>query len=457
MNLRRWMGDTIARRFVLPILLAIGATLTLNVLFIDTAGVWGRPSLTESGLMHSAATVVRIIETQPEENRASIAEAVGTSEYRLQWYPGPDPVELSPRLRHNFPEGLTALQALFGDSPGRRIFFLDHDSLEIGTARFERDPAWEEQAYFMGIELADGSWLIFTVPEWRWGLAPVLRRWLMRFVAILSLLACSMLAARSLARPIERFAQAVQRFGADPRAPAIPLSGPQEMRKTIEAFNAMQERIGRFVQDRTAMLAAISHDLRTPLTRMRLRAELIDDPAQQRKLFRDVDEMQGMIDAALAFFRDDFAQEPATRFDLPELLKSLVDDYGDQGETVGYEGPDHASHPGRPHALRRVFANLVDNAIKYGTPPCITLRMAPGEAEVRVRDHGPGIADDALEEVFQPFHRLDASRNRGTGGVGLGLTSARSIVRAHGGDLTLRNHPEGGLEALVVLPVADVR
>jgi len=450
-NLGRWMGDTIARRFVLPILLAFAATLTLNVLFIDVAGVWGRPSLTESGLMNSAATVVRIAEAQPAESRASIAEAAGTSEYRLQWYAGPDPVELSPRLRHNFPEGLAALQALFGDS-SRQLFFLDHDSPEIGTARFERDPAG--QAYFMGVELTDGSWLVFSVPEWRWGLAPALRRWLMRIVAILSLLACAVLAARSLARPIERFAGAVQRFGADPRAPAIPLSGPLEMRKTIEAFNAMQERIGRFVADRTAMLAAISHDLRTPLTRMRLRAELIDDPVQQRKLFRDVDEMQGMIDAALAFFRDDFAQEPPTPFDLPELLKSLVDDYGDQGETVGYEGPDHASHPGRPHALRRVFANLVDNALKYGTPPRITLRMTAEEARVTVRDHGLGIAEEALEEVFQPFCRLDASRNRGTGGVGLGLTSARSIVRAHGGELTLHNHPEGGLEARVVLPVA---
>lgn len=450
-NLGRWMGDTIARRFVLPILLAFAATLTLNVLFIDVAGVWGRPSLTESGLMHSAATAVRIAEAQPAESRASIAAAAGTSEYRLQWYAGPDPVELSPRLRHNFPEGLAALQALFGDS-ARQLFFLDHDSPEIGTARFERGPAGEEQGYFMGVELTDGSWLVFSVPEWRWGLAPVLRRWLMRIVAILSLLACAVLAARSLARPIEQFAGAVQRFGADPRAPAIPLTGPLEMRKTIEAFNAMQERIGRFVADRTAMLAAISHDLRTPLTRMRLRAELIDDPVQQRKLFRDVDEMQEMIDAALAFFRDDFAQEPATPFDLPELLKSIVDDYGDQGETVDYEGPDHASHTGRPHALRRVFANLVDNAIKYGTPPSITLRMTAGEAEVTVRDRGQGIVEEKLEEVFQPFHRLESSRNRGTGGVGLGLTSARSIVRAHGGELTLRNHAESGLEALVVLP-----
>jgi signal transduction histidine kinase len=224
------------------------------------------------------------------------------------------------------------------------------------------------------------------------------------------------------------------------------------LRDTIQAFNAMQARIGRFVQDRTTMLAAISHDLRTPLTRMRLRAELIDDPVQQWKQFRDVDEMQEMIDAALAFFRADFAQEPATRFDLPELLKFIVDDYGDQGETVGYEGPGHAPHPGRPHALRRVFANLVDNAIKFGTPPSITLRMAVEEAQVTIRDHGQGIAEGALEAVFQPFHRLESSRNRGTGGVGLGLTSARSIVRAHGGELTLRNHADGGLEALVVLP-----
>lgn len=455
MNLRPWMGDTIARRVVFSIALAIAATLTLNAIVVDVAGVgtWGRASITETGMLHTVATVVRIVEAQPVENRAAIVEAVGGAEYRLQWYAGPDPIEITPRIQRNFREGLNALRRLL-DEPERRIFFLDYDNPEIRTARFYRDPARDSRAYFMGIELTDGSWLLFTAPEWRWGLPPGWRFALKFLVGTIALAASAMLMARSLVRPIEQLALGVQRFGADQRAPPIPLAGPVELRKTIEAFNAMQERIGRFVEDRTAMLAAISHDLRTPLTRMRLRAELIDDPVQQRKLFRDVDEMQGMIDAALSFFRDDFAQEPATPFDLPELLKSIVDDYGDQGEAVDYEGPDHASHTGRPHALRRVFANLVDNAIKYGTPPSITLRMTAGEAEVTVRDRGQGIVEEKLEEVFQPFHRLESSRNRGTGGVGLGLTSARSIVRAHGGELTLRNHADSGLEALVVLPRA---
>ncbi len=453
MRLQPWLGDTIARRFVSPILLAFGATLLMNALFVSFAGVWGQQSLSEAGLLNSAATAVRIMESQPREARPAIAAAAGTVDYRLTWYPGEAPLRITERLRDNFNEALPSLQALFGDTP-RSIIFFASSSPEMDEARFGFEATRGAKAHFMGVQLLDRSWAIFTVPEWRWGLTSRMRTAMELAFALASVLLLAMVTARSLARPIEQLAAAVRRFGTDPQAPPIPPVGPAELRDTIEAFNAMQARISRFVQDRTVMLAAISHDLRTPLTRMRLVAEFTAEP-QQGKLFRYVDEMQEMVDSALTFFRDDASQEPLTRFDLPELLKSIIDDYGDQGIALRYEGPDHGTHHGRPHALRRAFGNLIDNAVKYATSPTVYLRLASGHAEVCIRDEGPGLPEEALEQAFAPYHRLETSRNRASGGVGLGLTAVRSIVRAHGGEIRLVNRPSGGLEARVDLPTAQ--
>lgn len=453
MSLRRWLSDTIARRFVLIILLAFGATLLMNLLFVSFAGVWGRPSLPEAGLLNGAATAVRIIESQPPEARPTIAAAASTADYRLTWYPGNAPLRITERLRHNFDEALPSLQALLGDDP-RTIIFFTSDSPEMEEARFGFEPAQDRVTHFMGIQLLDRSWVIFTVPEWRWGLSPAVRTAMELAFALASILLLAVATARRLAFPIEKLAAAVRRFGTDPQAPPISPDGPAELRETIEAFNAMQGQISRFVQDRTAMLAAISHDLRTPLTRMRLVAEFVDEP-QQGKLFRYVDEMQEMVDSALAFFRDDASQEPFTGFDLPELLKSIIDDYGDQGITLNYEGPDHGRHHGRPHALRRAFVNLIENAVRYATPPTVHVRLTSSRSEILICDEGPGLPEADLEQAFAPFHRLETSRNRASGGVGLGLAAARSIVRAHGGEVWLSNRPSGGLEARVDLPAAQ--
>jgi signal transduction histidine kinase len=201
------------------------------------------------------------------------------------------------------------------------------------------------------------------------------------------------------------------------------------------------------------MLAAISHDLRTPLTRMRLRGEFIDDQEQQARLFRDVDEMQNMVDEALAFFRDDASVEETTSFDLPHVLLTVANDYADQDVDIGYAGPAHAVYRGRPFTLKRAFTNLIDNAVKYGKTPEIELSCGEMALVVAIRDRGPGIPAEALDNVFRPYYRVDGSRNRASGGVGLGLTVAQAIVHGHGGEIILQNRPEGGLEARIVLPV----
>ena len=263
-----------------------------------------------------------------------------------------------------------------------------------------------------------------------------------------------MLAARQFAGPIKELAAAVRGFGVNPHAPPIPESGPRELRQVVRTFNEMQAQIQKFVSYRTMMLAAISHDLRTPLTRMRLRGELIEDAEQQARLFRDVDEMQAMVDGALAFFRDDAVTEPTTTFDLANLLLTLTNDYADQRIGILYHGPVHEVYQGRPFALQRAFNNLVENAIKYGTPPEIKLEREPHALVVSVLDRGPGIPGKALADVFLPYYRVERSRNRNTGGVGLGLTVAQAIVHTHGGTIALTNRQVGGLEVLVTLPVA---
>jgi signal transduction histidine kinase len=273
----------------------------------------------------------------------------------------------------------------------------------------------------------------------------------------LSISLITALAARQFAQPIEKLAAAVREFGVNPQSSALAESGPRELRQVVRTFNEMQAQIQRFLAHRTLMLAAISHDLRTPLTRMRLRGELIDDTDQQARHFRDVDEMQPMVDGALAFFRDDAVTETMTHFDLPQMLMTIVNDYADRQIELRYEGPAHAVYKGRPLALKRVVTNLVENALKYATPPSLELRREIRAYVVVVRDQGPGIPAHALENVFLPYYRVEKSRNRNTGGVGLGLTVAQAIVQGHGGEIILENSPTGGLEARVLLPVTSER
>jgi signal transduction histidine kinase len=205
------------------------------------------------------------------------------------------------------------------------------------------------------------------------------------------------------------------------------------------------------------MLAAIGHDLRTPITRLRLRAEFMDDDEQRRKMLADLDEMEQMISATMAFARDDAAAEPASPIDIAALCRTVVDEAADArpelAEKITYEGPERLTARARPVALKRALANLVSNALTYGGAARLRLSTAEGGmVRLEIEDDGPGIPEAEIERVFQPFRRLEESRNRETGGTGLGLTIARNILRAHGGDVVLRNRPGGGLTAVASLP-----
>jgi len=224
------------------------------------------------------------------------------------------------------------------------------------------------------------------------------------------------------------------------------------MRRAAKAFNTMQARLPRLVNDRARLLAAISHDLKTPLTRMRLRAELLEDNDLRVRLLADIDEMSHLVETTLDFVHDTAGDEPARPLDVDAILSALQADYEDAGRTVDIDGQMMAPFSGRPQALRRALANLVDNALNYAGTAAIEIDDGPSVLELRIIDRGPGLPEEALERVLEPFQRGETSRSRATGGTGLGLAIARSIARAHGGELTLANRPGGGLIAQLRLP-----
>jgi signal transduction histidine kinase len=271
-------------------------------------------------------------------------------------------------------------------------------------------------------------------------------------ILALVMLGLIILAARRVTRPLKALAANAEAFGRGAATPPLAESGPDEARRLIHAFNQMQERLTRFVGDRTRMLAAIGHDLRTPITSLKLRAELVDDEDTRTKMLATLDEMQHMTEATLAFARDDASAEPSRSVDLAALIESLVDDLAGMGRPVTFADAPRLAYSCRPTALKRAIGNLIENAIQYGERARVSLAATPSGPVIIVDDDGPGIPPDRIDEVFKPFTRLETSRSRETGGTGLGLSIARSIVLAHGGQVTLANRKGGGLRAEIHLP-----
>lgn len=314
-----------------------------------------------------------------------------------------------------------------------------------------------ERRLLVSMELPDGEWLNVHVTLNRF-LPFVTDTFL---VAFLGMLVADVLlvgwAVSQFGRPMRELALAADRLGVDVNAPALAEQGSQEEIRAAHAFNTMAERIRRFVRDRTFLLTAIGHDLRTPITRLKLRAEWMDDEEQQGKMLQDLDELEGMVAATLAFGRDDASNEAPAMIDLAELLRTILDEVADTKpdcpDATQYDGPDHLPLRARPVAMKRALANLIINGVKYGDHVCATLQPSNrGVVTILVEDDGPGIPPGETERVFEPFYRLEPSRNRETGGTGLGLPIARNIVRAHGGDVVLSNRAAGGLRATVTLP-----
>ena len=350
----------------------------------------------------------------------------------------------------NVPQDHIALAAHY-NSP-----FTDRRAFRVMRERMNRAGAPNELffavPFAIGVKSADGGWTEVRPQHGAW-LDPWQERMALWFV--LSALAVAPLAylfARRLSAPIRRFAQAAERLGRDPRAPPLSLDGSAEIGVATQAFNDMQERLRRYVEDRTAMVGAIAHDLRTPLTRLRFRIENVPED-QRAKMAADIDQMEEMIAAALAFVRDASRPGERTPLELSSLLESLCDEMAETGADTEVATGDKVVIEGDPLALRRLFANLLDNAVKFGGQARARVFREGPDAIVEIADAGPGIPACDAERVFEPFYRREPSRSRQTGGIGLGLAVARSIARGHGGDVDLDNRVLGGLTVRVHLPV----
>ena len=302
------------------------------------------------------------------------------------------------------------------------------------------------------IALRDGTWVTFDSQLSPQATAVPLRLALTLLILLGTVIALSLVAVRWVTGPLAELATAAEKLGEDINRPPLPEKGPIEAQRAARAFNTMQRRLSRFIADRTRIFTAMSHDLKTPITRLRLRTEMLEDEALRAKFGKDLEEMEAMVTQTLDFLRDAGTQEAVQRIDALALLESLQTDYQDTGSRVEIEGSIARPYTGRPLALRRCLTNLVDNAIRYGSRATIKVEDSADMLTVRVLDDGPGIPQQELEQAFEPFFRGEASRSRETGGTGLGLGIARNIARAHGGDLVLRNRPEGGLEATLTLP-----
>ena len=469
---RRLVGglapDTVVGRtalvLVAALLLSLGATLVV-------VAVQRSEALMALGARNAAdrvAALADVLQETPVEQRAAALRSADTPGFRAGWGTAPLVVEDEPEgialamanvLRRRLP-GLEVRASTLppphadppangGPVPGvgfihhhHRLGHLQHGNTGMGPA------------LRISVRLIDGSWLNAFAPlekpetMWRPGfLVPVA-------LALLIVTGAALLAVRRAAQPFGTFAVAAERLGVDVAAPPLSEAGPREVRRAAHAFNVMQARIRRFVEDRTQMLAAISHDLRTPITRLKLRAEFVEDEAERARMLADLDDMERMISATLAFARDDAAREDRRPVDVAAMIQGLVDDFAAAGAAAAYHGPDSLVVAARPMALKRAVTNLLDNAVKYGHGARAGLERRGPEVVLTIDDDGPGIPDHDCERVFSPFVRLEASRCRDTGGTGLGLSIARAAIRAHGGDILLANRLGGGLRVTVALPAA---
>ncbi|MGB0670995.1 MAG: ATP-binding protein, partial [Rhodospirillales bacterium] len=310
------------------------------------------------------------------------------------------------------------------------------------------------------LQLSDGHWVNVMAPFVRLEAFWTSGFFLSEMALTLTVLMIAFWAVNRSSSPLRLFTRAADRLGRDVDAPPVPEEGLAEVRAAAQAFNRMQARLKSHIQDRTQMLAAISHDLRTPITRLKLRAEFLDDDDMRIRMLADLDTMESMIAGTLAFARDDATHEPAGVFDLVTLVAEVVTGQRELGRDVTLTAPEVCPVLARPLALRRALGNLIDNAVTYGKRARVTLDGEAGEGgtlRIRVADDGPGIPEEAWDNVFKPFYRLDASRNLETGGSGLGLAVVRSVARAHGGEVRLANLEPRGIEIALVLPIGAAR
>jgi signal transduction histidine kinase len=468
---RRLLPDTLAGWVIVVLIggLALSQCVTLAVNYRTRTGT--ATVLEHFRIAERVADVVRLVGGSPPEQRQRMLSSLAGPTLRAGWSARPSIPDAPPGDWHAQLFGEVVQSALWDVSWRElRVALVEAPPAAVRTAAAVPDRrraatpgvarsvneiiAEHERASVLrvSLQLDDQTWLNFEAPlvDERNVASP----WSVPLLALaaLAILAASIWAVRRLTAPLTTLADAAEQLGRDVNAAPLSETGPQELRQAAHAFNLMQERIQRFVRDRTLMVAAMSHDLRTPITRLRLRAEFVEDEEQRRRMLADLADMESMVDSTLAFVREEASTEATSSADLVSLVASVCEDRADVSFVVDPQVGSRLPYPCRPVALVRCLANVVDNAVKYAGSAEVHLAATESSVVVIVDDRGPGIAAVDHERAFAPFTRLDASRNRDTGGTGLGLTIARAIARAHGGEVSLEDRPGGGLRVRVVLP-----
>lgn len=468
---RRWLPRSLFGRLM--------AVLVLGLVAAQAVGLWislaerDQLMLRAAGLQPAqrVADLVLLLDPMDDGERQRIVRVLNAPPLMVRLLPQPEPWPAPAESAPAPPPGALAHLALYraalrtalGDErpaqvqwlpphPGRAVALAERAANPRGGGRGDERMRHVGMVFGAQVALQGGQWLRVDsrLPPSEASLPMRLLGSLA--VLLLAVLALSWWAVRRVTQPLRHLAEAADALGRDLHRPPLPDDGPEEVQRANRAFNTMQTRLARYIEDRTRMLAAMSHDLKTPLTRMRLRAEMLDDDALRERFEHDLDEMSQMVSDTLEFMRGVDAPAERRPVDVMAVLESLQADQEAMGRTVTLQGRSDAPWTGDAARLRRCVGNLVDNAVLYGGQADVQVEDGPTALHIRVRDAGPGIPAAQLEQVFEPFFRLEASRNRVTGGSGLGLGIARNIARQAGGDVTLRNRPEGGLEACVTLP-----
>ena len=437
--------------FVANVIAAILIALAMNFLFLRLSGSLSNPPLRQVNELAMAAGVAKTLNRIPVNDRSSLAQDLSDDDINISWFSNHErlPILDSYKEEEKFSRIRQNIIELLGFE-NTRILFTDSDDESWAPA----EEPYDERFYALAIQLEDDSWLRFSTRARLWGLNSGTRWLLVSVFVLLSTILISWVFGLWVTHPMRTFARAVEQFGIGAQRQPLKLRGPIEIRETQAAFNAMQTQIHRLLEGRTAMFSAISHDLRAPLTRLKLRSEFVDEKHQRQKIMSDIDELQSMVEACLVYFQQESQPEEMTRLELSELLHSVVDNFRDMGKTVTYRYAQAVIHEGQPTALKRAMTNLIDNAVKYAGHADVALYVTESTIVITVQDEGPGVPPECLSRLFDPFYRVEGSRNTQTGGYGLGLAASRSAVHFHGGELTIANRQPRGLIATIQLPLS---
>jgi signal transduction histidine kinase len=440
-RLADWLPfDTLRARTMAIVLIGIS---TVHVVSLWTYQYSLREEMAlsdDARLADRLITIKRAVMRAPPAQRETVAHDLSGGPIEAHWSLVEYAVEGGP--------GAETLASL-----GKRLQQLSPELAEGGLViGSNREAAGDPHFALISMRLPDSSWVNVSLVSWTNRVPSFHGTWLSATLMAIGAVLVSVFLVQWLTKPLAAVAEAASRFQGGSKPVPVAETGPREVRSLAMAFNDMQNRISRLLVDRTQALAAVSHDLKTPITRLRFRVEDVGDEALRRDMAADLADMELMIDQTLAYLRGDRTEEELKPVDVNAILETVTDMYNDRGEEASLSGSEGAVIVGRHLALKRAFSNLVDNATKYGGTARVAVEDAPGEIIVSISDNGPGIAPQDREKALMPFSRLEPSRNRLTGGFGLGLTIAKAVIEGHGGELCLEQGKEAGLMVVVRLP-----